>query len=99
MSKALRKKILQKVETIICDERQDAYGAPEESFERIAKYWSTYLNTPITPLQVSNMMILLKIARTQGPVYKRDNYLDAAGYAIIAASLLDVKEKKTDADS
>jgi hypothetical protein len=88
MSKALRKKILQKVETIICDERQDAYGDPEESFERIAKYWSTYLNTPITPLQVSNMMILLKIARTQGQIGKLDNYLDAAGYAVISGFLL-----------
>ena len=88
MSKALRKKILQKVETIICDERQDAYGDPEESFERIAKYWSTYLNTPITPLQVSNMMILLKVARTQGQIGKLDNYLDAAGYAVISGFLL-----------
>lgn len=88
MSKALRKKILQKVETIICDERQDAYGDPEESFERIAKYWSTYLNTPITSLQVSNMMILLKIARTQGQIGKLDNYLDAAGYAVISGFLL-----------
>lgn len=88
MSKALRKKILQKVETIICDERQDAYGDPEESFERIAKYWSTYLNTPITPLQVSNMMILFKIARTQGQIDKLDNYLDAAGYAVISGFLL-----------
>lgn len=92
MSKMLRKNLLQGVEDIICEERQDAYGAPEQSFERIAKYWSIYLNTPITPLQVSNMMILLKIARTQGQIDKLDNYLDAAGYAIISGSLLVQRE-------
>lgn len=97
MSKMLRKNLLQEVEDIICKERQDTYGAPEQSFDRIADYWSIYLGTPVTAVQVANMMILLKIARMQGPVYKRDNYLDAAGYSIIAASMLE--EKKTDADS
>lgn len=97
MSKMLRKNLLQEVEDIICKERQDTYGAPEQSFDRIADYWSIYLGTPVTAVQVADMMILLKIARMQGPVYKRDNYLDAAGYSIIAASMLE--EKKTDADS
>ena len=92
MSKMLRKNLLQGVEDIICNERQDTYGAPEQSFDRIAKYWSIYLNTPITPLRVSNMMILFKIARTQGQIDKLDNYLDAAGYAIISGSLLAQRE-------
>ena len=92
MSKLLRKNLLQEVEDIICEERQDTYGAPEQSFGRIADYWSIYLGTPVTAVQVANMMILLKIARMQGPVYKRDNYLDAAGYAIIAASMLEGEE-------
>lgn len=92
MSKMLRKNLLQDVEAIICKERQDTYGAPEQSFDRIANYWSIYLGTPVTAVQVANMMILLKIARMQGPVYKRDNYLDAAGYAIIAASMLEGEE-------
>ena len=92
MSKMLRKNLLQDVEDIICEERQDTYGAPEQSFGRIANYWSIYLGTPVTAVQVANMMILLKIARMQGPVYKRDNYLDAAGYAIIAASILEGEE-------
>lgn len=92
MSRMLRKNLLQDVEDIICEERQDTYGAPEQSFGRIADYWSIYLGTPVTAVQVANMMILLKIARMQGPVYKRDNYLDAAGYAIIAASILEGEE-------
>lgn len=92
MSKMLRKNLLQEVEDIICKERQDVYGAPEQSFGRIADYWSIYLGTPVTAAQVANMMILLKIARMQGQVYKRDNYLDAAGYAILAASILEGEE-------
>ena len=36
---------------------------------------------------VSMMMILLKIARTDGTIKKKDNYVDIAGYAALAARM------------
>lgn len=83
----LRRTLCDYVKQIICGERQDAYGAPEQNFETISKFWSLYLGCPVTPVQVSNMMVLLKIARGMNNIAVLDNFLDAAGYSIIAASL------------
>lgn len=50
-------------------DRQKAYGHPKVSFDRIAKFWSTYLNAPqvdplaLTAEDVGHMMNLLKISR------------------------------------
>ena len=74
---------------IINGERQDQYGSPEDSFERIARYWSAYLQSHETMeldgLDVAHMMVLFKMARMQGQETCRDNYIDAAGYLAIAA--------------
>ena len=80
---------------VICGERQDTYGSPEDSFQIIAEYWSTYLKnrlvdvgTPLDKKDIAHMMILFKMARVQGQVAKRDNYVDICGYAGIAADRL-----------
>lgn len=99
MSEKTRKNIIEKVAKTILSDRQDTYGSPEDSFQLIAMYWGLYLNISIRPDQVADMMELLKVARRQNQPFHLDNYIDSAGYAIIAASLLAVKEKKTDADS
>ncbi len=75
-------------------ERQDSYGAPEDSFKIIASFWTTYLedkyeiNEDIDSLDVAHMMTLFKIARMLGQKPNRDNYIDAAGYLAIAADRL-----------
>lgn len=43
MSKENRETILSEVKKIICDDRNEQYGEPEDSFEKIADYWTTYL--------------------------------------------------------
>lgn len=83
----LRSALCDYVKQIICGERQDAYGSPEQNFETISKFWSLYLGCSITPAQVSNMMVLFKVARGMNNIAVVDNFLDAAGYSIIAASL------------
>lgn len=70
----------------ILDERGGSYGTPEDSFERIALFWTVYLNKIITETDVSIMMMLLKIAR-ETEKHKDDNFLDIAGYAACAACL------------
>lgn len=80
--------LLDEAKRTITGERQDQYGAPEDSFSRIAAYWTTYLGRPVSSLDVAHLMALMKLARAQGQGFKRDNYVDLAGYAAIAADRL-----------
>lgn len=85
---------LQQAIDIINGERQDVYGSPEDSFSKIADYWTTYLGDQmtdrITAEDVAMMMVLFKIAR-EANQHKRDNIIDAAGYLGIYA---DMQERK-----
>lgn len=85
-----RTEILTNAEKIVNGEREQQYGTPEDSFNLIAELWSAYLNSisdwgcalDVGPVDVANMMILLKIARsTAGFTSHADNFIDIAGYA------------------
>lgn len=84
-----RSNILRKAEQIINGERQEQYGDAKDNFSMIAALWSDYLGIFITPRQVANMMILLKIARDKGGEYKEDNFVDICGYAALGGELSD----------
>lgn len=82
--------ILDDASAAIYSDRRIAYGEAE-SFNLIAEYWSSYLGREISALDVANMMILLKIARTGNVdqrTYHRDNYVDIAGYAGLGDELV-----------
>lgn len=94
----MRGKILNKALDIINGDRLDTYGNPEDSFTLIGEYWTTYLRANgaitetdilISPQEVSEMMMLFKIARMSGQKPSIDNYVDLAGYAAIAADMVD----------
>lgn len=87
--------LLDEAKRTITGERQDQYGAPEDSFDRIAAYWTTYLGRPVSALDVAHLMALMKLARAQGQGFKRDTYVDLAGYAAIAADRLAPKPKSS----
>lgn len=79
--------MLRQAAALVEGSRRDSHGAPERSFEAIARYWTVYLSTrtappgaPIRAVDVARMMELLKIARGN----KADDCLDAAGYAALA---------------
>ena len=83
-----RAKCLDLAKKIVEQDRQNSYGKPENNFAQIAEYWNIYLASKkvnafekIEPIDVANMMILLKIARTKANPYYLDNYIDIAGYA------------------
>lgn len=90
-----RKEILNKAESIINGDREGTYGKPEDSFDRIAQLWSVYLNHDISSVDVANMMVLLKVARNAGGVYKDDNWIDICGYAALGGEI----QSKFDYDS
>lgn len=72
--------VLQEADRLINGDRLQTYGTPGESFWRIANLWTSYLGHKINPLDVANMMVLMKVSRTKG-TYHRDSYVDIAGYA------------------
>ena len=87
-----RTEVLRAAAEIISGDREEQYGAPENSFEMIAAYWNVYLrNNGITgtlkPVDVAHMMALMKLARLDGGHYKDDSYIDACGYLAIAAEM------------
>ena len=86
-----RGSVLAEAADVINGERQDVYGAPEDSFQLIAEYWSAYLKPKYDPAplgadDVAMMMVLFKIAR-EANQHKRDNIRDAAGYLGIYADM------------
>lgn len=83
-----REEILTLANKAVNGERQETYGSPEDSFDRIAHLWSAYLRTALTRLDVAKMMILFKLARTGERAYL-DNWIDIAGYAACAGEIED----------
>lgn len=79
----MRGKILDEAKVLINGERQDQYGAPEDSFATIAGLWSVYLEKTVTAKDVALLMTLLKIARERKQ-HKQDNIADGLGYLALA---------------
>lgn len=86
--------LLDMAKAVVCGERENQYGSPEDSFRAIADYWTVYLrqtgNLPehreLTSEDAAIMMILLKVARQAGRG-KLDNWVDIAGYAACGAEI------------
>ena len=89
-----REEIIKQVEKCILNDRQNTYGSPEDNFQTIANYWNEYLGIKddffkLSARDVAVMMLLLKVARIKSSPNHVDNYVDAAGYSIIAGSFAD----------
>ena len=91
--KITREYILREAARIVCGDRNEQYGEPEDSFRAIAEFWETYVrercvstgaDVCILAEDVAMMMVLLKVARTFRET-KADTYIDIAGYAACAA--------------
>lgn len=80
-----RAEFLKEVEGIICKDRNEQYGEPEDNFKRIAVFWSNYLDREITSADVAIMMVLFKAARIASGHNKEDNWIDLIGYGACGA--------------
>lgn len=78
--------ITDEAKAIVAGDRASDYGDANESFTRIAKLWSAYTGTTISPWDVAQMMILLKVSRAKTS-RKRDTLVDIVGYAECASKL------------
>lgn len=81
--------ILSEADGVIGKDRQNLYGVPERNFQRIADFWTAYLDYPVSPSDVALMLGLLKIARTVTSPQHLDNYVDLCGYAALAGELIE----------
>ena len=78
-----RKRVLSEAEKCVCGQREQDYGTPEDSFQKIGTFWTAYLNyaVEIDAEDVAAMMALLKIARISENPQHMDSWVDLAGYA------------------
>lgn len=91
-----RKLIIEQASKIVEGARQLNYGAPEDTFGRIAALWETYLlHRKVKDLWLINsndvciMMMLMKIARLMNTPDHWDSIKDVIGYATCMASFVD----------
>ena len=82
-----RSEILEAAKRCVCGDREQDYGSPEDNFEKIAEFWSTYMGYPVVAHDVAAMLALLKIARIATGHAKEDNWIDLAGYAACGGEL------------
>lgn len=75
---------------IVGGARRDEYGDAVESFSRVAALWSVILNKQVSPSQVAQCMIALKLSREMNHP-KRDNRVDICGYAELLDGLENAK--------
>lgn len=89
-----RGKILDEAKATINGHRQDMYGNPEDSFKKIAAFWSDYVDRQIvfTEHDVAVMMALMKVARICTGSGGRDSYVDMCGYAALAADIMEKRK-------
>lgn len=76
-----RQRVLKEAERCVCGGREQDYGKAEDSFKRIAEFWTTYKGVDFSAVDVAVMMALLKIARLAYDPQHMDNWVDLAGYA------------------
>lgn len=81
-----RKRVLSEAERCVCGQREQDYGTPDDSFQKIAALWTAYLSqnsivdTVFSAYDVAVMMALLKIARISENPGHMDSWVDGCGY-------------------
>lgn len=96
----IRAQILNEARGIICSDRNQQYGEPEDNFAVIGELWSQYLrrakdaDIDLDGYDVGMLMALFKIGRLETGTPKRDNFVDLAGYVACAAEIALREEQK-----
>lgn len=75
--------MLESANKIIHGARAESYGSAEDSFDRIAKLWSAYLEAEISAHDVAMLMVLLKVSRAKVDE-GIDTAIDIAGYSALS---------------
>lgn len=73
--------VLEEAQWLVLGERQKDYDHPHENFDRIAHLWEPIIGKRLSHREVGWCLLMLKAARDIATP-KRDNLVDAAGYAL-----------------
>lgn len=72
---------------LVSGDRARQHGDKGENFAKTARLWQAYLDTrrdpkaPLSAVDVANLMVMHKLARTQSGSFNPDDFVDIAGYA------------------
>lgn len=88
-----REEILRKATECVCGQRDQDYGKPEDNIGMISKLWSEYTGQYISPVDVTMMMAMLKIARIKSGTMTEDSFVDLCGYGAIGGELYSKEDK------
>ncbi len=89
--------VLQEAQRLVHGDRGAAYGHPSSDYQATVDMWRAMIlrrygvDVPLTPDFGCLMMMAVKLSREAGKP-KRDNLVDAAGYAECASMCLDVAQ-------
>jgi hypothetical protein len=90
----LSETILEEAQRLVHGDRGAAYGHPADDYRATGEMWRAMIrrrygvDVPLTPDFACLMMVAVKLSREAGKP-KRDNLVDAAGYAECASMCLD----------
>ena len=79
--------IADKAKKIVFGDREQTYCDPGKNLRMIAGMWSAYLGIEITPEQVCDMMVQLKIVRLKSSPDHEDSKVDIIGYTLLKERL------------
>ena len=101
-----REDLLRQAIDIVCSDRNNQYGEPEDNFSIIGELWGAYLtarcaSTGVTvkigAQEAADMLILFKVARSAtATTPKMDTYVDIAGYAACAGAFINEADEEAD---
>lgn len=80
--------LLEEAEQLINNDRANSYGDANTLLPIVAHLWESVFGTKISPLQVIQAMVALKLARTIVNPGHRDSWVDLAGYAGLSERVL-----------
>lgn len=73
--------ILEEAAKLVSSERNARYGHPKVAFAQIAAGWKIVLGIDVTPVQVGQCLVMMKICRHIQRPEHTDSLTDIAGYA------------------
>ncbi len=85
--------LLDTARDLVCGDRQDQYGSPEDCFERMAQKWSATLGVRVSAKQVAIMFIDVKTVR-EAHKHKDDNLVDIMGNVLCLNRILNSKSNQ-----
>lgn len=91
-----REHMLDEAKAIVTRSRTQQYAPPDQDFRNIADIWSVLLKVGVSPEQVAQCMVALKLCRLIHTPAHKDSWIDIAGYAACGYEVTRTTERTID---